>query len=57
MPHGDTEEFAFDNFRDRAMDNGGVVSDDMWEELRNEVARGLQQSRDNIGMMQEEDYI
>ena len=22
-----------------------------------EVARGLQQSRDNIGMMQEEDYI
>ena len=57
MPHGDTEEFAFDNFRQQAMDNGGVISDDMLESFRDEVARGLQQSRDNIGMMQEEDYI
>ena len=57
MPHGDTEQFAFDNFKDQAMDNGGVITDDMIEKLREEVARGLQQSRDNIGMMQEEDYI
>ena len=57
MPHGDTEQFAFDNFRDRAMDNGGEITDEMIEALREEVARGLQQSRDNIGMMQEEDYI
>ena len=57
MPHGDTEEFAFDNFRQQAMDNGGVISDDMLESFRDQVARGLQQSRDNIGMMQEEDYI
>ncbi len=57
MPHGDTEEFAFDNFRQQAMDNGGVISDEMLESFREEVARGLQQSRDNIGMMQEEDYI
>ncbi len=57
MPHGDTEQFAFDSFRDQAMDNGGEITSDMIEELRSQVARGLQQSRDNIGMMQEEDYI
>ena len=57
MPHGDTEQFAFDSFRDQAMDNGGEITGDMIEELRSQVARGLQQSRDNIGMMQEEDYI
>ena len=39
------------------MDNGGEITDEMIEHLREEVARGLQQSRDNIGMMQEEDYI
>ena len=47
----------FDNFRQEATDNGGVITDDMIEELRGEVARGLQQSRENIDMMQEEDYI
>jgi len=57
MPHGDTEEFAFDTFREKAMDNGGIVTDEMWEELKTRVSIGLQQSRDNIDMMQEEDYI
>ena len=57
MPHGDTEEWAFDLFRQKASASGGVITDEMIEELRAEVARGLTQSKDNIGMMEEEDYI
>ena len=57
MPQGDTEEFAFDNFKQKALDAGGVISDDLLEEFRQEVQRGLSQSRDNLEMMEEEDYI
>ena len=58
MPHGDTEEWAFDKFRQKAVAAGGVISDELIEELRAEVARGLSQSKDNIDMMVEEvDYI
>ena len=57
MPQGDTEEWAFTQFKQKAMAAGGVISDDLIEEFRQEVARGLTQSRDNMGMMEEEDYI
>jgi len=57
MPHGDTEQWAFENFKEKAVAAGGVISDDLIEELRAEVSRGLTQSKDNLGMMEEEDYI
>ena len=57
MPAGDTEEWAFAQFKEKAMANGGTITDEMLEEFRDEVARGLSQSRDNMGMMEEEDYI
>ena len=57
MPHGDTESWAFDNFKQKAVAAGGVISDELMEQFREEVARGLSQSRDNITMMEEEDYI
>ena len=57
MPQGDTEEWAFTNFRQKAKDAGGVISDEMMEELRQEVARGMAQSTDNLEMMEEVDYI
>jgi Pyruvate/2-oxoacid:ferredoxin oxidoreductase delta subunit len=57
MPHGDTEQWAFENFKEKAQAAGGVISDDLMEEFRAEVARGLSQNKDNIGMMEEEDYI
>jgi len=57
MPHGDTEQWAFESFKEKAMAAGGVISDDLMEEFRQEVARGLNQNKDNIGMMEEEDYI
>ncbi len=57
MPHGDTEQWAFENFKEKAVAAGGVISDELMEELRTEVSRGLSQSKDNLGMMEEEDYI
>jgi len=57
MPHGDTEQWAFENFKEKAVAAGGVISDELMEEFRAEVARGLNQNKDNIGMMEEEDYI
>ena len=57
MPQGDTEEWAFSQFKEKAVANGGNITDEMIEEFRAEVARGLSQSRDNMGMMEEEDYI
>jgi Pyruvate/2-oxoacid:ferredoxin oxidoreductase delta subunit len=57
MPHGDTEQWAFESFKEKAVAAGGVISDELMEEFRQEVARGLSQNKDNIGMMEEEDYI
>ena len=45
-----------DSFR-KAVAAGGVISDEMLEDLKAEDARGLAQSKDNLGMMEEEDYI
>ncbi len=56
MPQGDTEAWAFENFKERAR-AAGEITDDLLEEFRQEVARGLSQSRDDLEMMEEEDYI
>ena len=57
MPHGDTEDWAFENFKEKARAAGGVISDDLLQELKDQVATGLAQSRDNLEMMEEVDYI
>ncbi len=57
MPHGDTEDWAFENFKQKAIAAGGEISDDLMNEFREEVQRGLSQSRDNLEMMEEVDYI
>ena len=57
MPHGDTEEWAFEEFKDKARAAGGVITDDLINAFKEEMARGLSQSRDNLEMMEEEDYI
>ncbi len=57
MPHGDTEEWAFEQFKDKARAAGGVITDDVINAFKEEMARGLSQSRDNLEMMEEEDYI
>ena len=57
MPRGDTEEWAFENFKEKARAAGGVITDDLLQEFRDQVALGLSQSRDNLEMMEEVDYI
>ena len=57
MPHGDTEEWAFEQFKEKARSAGGVITDDLIEEFKAEMNRGLGQSRDNLEMMEEVDYI
>jgi len=57
MPHGDTEEWAFEEFKNKARAAGGVITDDVINIFKEEMARGLNQSRDNMEMMEEEDYI
>ena len=57
MPNGDTENWAFENLKKQASEAGGAVSDEMLEEFKQQLETGLSQSRDNIGMMEMEDYI
>ena len=58
MPHGDTGEWAFDSLKDAARANGNEITDEMLNEFRTQVVRGLNQSTDNVDMMyEEEDYI
>ncbi len=56
MPQGDTEQWAFENLKKKAV-AGGEITDDMMEEFRTAVSRGLAQSRDNLEMMEDQDYI
>jgi hypothetical protein len=57
MPNGDTENWAFENLKKQATEAGGAVSDEMIAEFKQQLETGLSQSRDNIGMMEMEDYI
>ena len=57
MPQGDTEQWAFENLKKKAVAAGGEITDDMMEEFRTAVSRGLAQSRDNLEMMEDQDYI
>jgi len=58
MPHGDTEEWAFDTFREKAKAAGGVITEELMEEFKAQMELGLSQSRDNLEMMElEADYI
>ena len=48
---------AFTQLRKQAQ-AAGSLSDEMVEEFKAEIAKGLAQSQDNVGMMDEEvDYI
>ncbi len=59
MPHGNADEWAFEQFKDKARAAGGEITDDLLEELRDQVARAMNlNSSDVLAMMAEEqDYI
>ncbi|CAI8021165.1 3-chloro-4-hydroxyphenylacetate reductive dehalogenase [Geodia barretti] len=58
MPHGASDEYAFDQFKEQAKAAGGDVSDEMLQQLKDDIVRSLFQATDNVGMMDEDaDYI
>ncbi len=59
MPHGSSEEWAFDSFKAKAIAAGGVVSDELLNELKEQVGDALRLGTpDVVAMMdQDADYI
>jgi Pyruvate/2-oxoacid:ferredoxin oxidoreductase delta subunit len=58
MPHGDADEWAFDQFKEKAQASGGQITDEMLAEFKKEITRAMDLSTDNLAMMhEEEDYI
>jgi hypothetical protein len=59
MPHGDSDEWAFDQLKKRAIAAGGKVTDEMFAEFKKNLAVALTQEKDVMGMaaVEEVDYI
>ena len=59
MPHGDASEWAFDQFKEKAIAAGGDISEEMVAELKAEVSEAVRLATgDTVAMMdQEADYI
>jgi epoxyqueuosine reductase len=58
MPHGDADEWAFEQFKEKAAASGGQITNEMLEEFKKEITRALSLSTDNLAIMyEEEDYI
>ena len=59
MPHGNADEWAFEQFKEKAMASGGQITDEMLEQFKEQMNRALGlNSGDVLAMMAEEqDYI
>ncbi len=60
MPHGDANQWAFDNFRQKAVAAGGVVSDELLAEFKEELTVTLRRSNDDmelLGELDAADYV
>jgi len=58
MPHGNVDEWAFEQFKSKAKNAGGAITDEMLEELKDDVNRSLGLTGDVLAMMAEDqDYI
>jgi Pyruvate/2-oxoacid:ferredoxin oxidoreductase delta subunit len=64
MPHGDSHEWAYDQFKHKALAAGGKVTDEMIEEFKVEISKALTQvaqEKDTVMAMmtpvEEQDYI
>ena len=44
-------KWAFDNFKEKAVAAGGVISDELLAEFKDEVADAIRHSNDDIDMM------
>jgi NAD-dependent dihydropyrimidine dehydrogenase PreA subunit len=59
MPHGNADEWAFEQFKEKAVPSGGQITDEMLEQFKEQINRALGlNSGDVMAMMAEEqDYI
>jgi epoxyqueuosine reductase len=59
MPHGDADEWAFEQFKEKAAASGGQITNEMLEQFKEQMNRALGlNSGDVLAMMAEEqDYI
>ena len=66
MPHGDTDEWTFDQFKHKALAAGGQVTDEMIEEFKKEISKAMSTiaaEKDTVMAMmnrqdvEEQDYI
>ena len=55
MPHGGPTEWAFDTFKQKAVAAGGVVSDELLAEFKEELTAGIRRANDDIDLMGELD--
>ena len=55
MPHGDASEWAFDNFKEKAVAAGGVVSDELLAEFKDELSGAIRKAADDLELMGEQD--
>ena len=50
-PHGDPTEWAFDTFKEKAVAAGGVVSDELLQEFKEEITAGIRRLNEDINLM------
>ena len=55
MPHGDSTQWAFDTFKEKAVAAGGVVSDELMAEFKEELIAGIRRSNDDMELLGELD--
>ena len=60
MPHGDSGEWTFEQFKEQAKASGGEITDDLLQQFRDQMTNALAMdatSTDVMAMMEQEDYI
>ena len=60
MPHGDPSQWAFDSFKKKAVAAGGVISDELLAEFKEELVEGMRRSTDDVdllGDLDASDYV
>ena len=60
MPHGDSSEWTFEQFKQQAQAAGGEITDELMQQFREQITQALAMdatSTDVMAMMEQEDYI
>ena len=55
MPRGESDQWAFDNFKEKARASGGVVTGEMLEEFKDEITTAFKQQTGDVLAMMEHD--